>query len=470
VAVKSGRSAAGARAAASHTGALIAGDANVDALFKQSGVIRTDTLGELFDVVSLLANQPLPAGRRVAVLTNSGGPGIMCADACEARELTLPSLSDETRERLGGFLPSSASLTNPVDMIATASPRDYAESLEAIAADPAVDSVIVINTPVMGAPAEQVAAALAAAVAGLERQVPVLAVHVSADDPPPALRNAGIPVYDFPEEAVHALARAVRYSEWRAADHKPAPVPSDARPHEAAATLANALGAGGPRWLRPDEIERLLSSYGIALAESRFATSAAAAGRAAADLGGDVVLKAVAPTLLHKTEAGAVRLGLRSATQVERAAREMKARLNGQGHELDGFLVQRMLTDGVEILVGVVCDPQFGPVVACGAGGTTAELLKDVAVRLTPLTAADPGEMVRSLASFPLLDGYRGARKADVASLEDLILRIGAIVENHPEVIELECNPVLVTPEGAVAVDARVRVAAARPRKPWPAL
>jgi acyl-CoA synthetase (NDP forming) len=295
-------------------------------------------------------------------------------------------------------------------------------------------------------------------------------VCVTADGPPPAFHEAGIPVYDFPEEAVRALARGVRYAEWRADSHEPAPAPRDVRPSEAAATIATALGTGEPRWLRPNEIERLLSSYGIPLAESRLVTSAAAAGRAAAEIGGEVALKAVAPTLVHKTEAGAVRLGLRGATQAQRAAREMHARLREQGHELDGFLVQRMLTGGVEMLVGVVGDPQFGPLLACGAGGTATELLKDVAVRLTPLASKDPGEMVRSLASFPLLDGYRGAPKADVPALEDLILRVGALVENHPEVVELECNPVLVTPARAVAVDARVRVEKAPPRKPWPAL
>jgi acyl-CoA synthetase (NDP forming) len=333
-----------------------------------------------------------------------------------------------------------------------------------------VDAVIAIHTPVMGSRSDEVAAALALATAELDGKLPVLAVHVGADGAPPALRAAGIPTYDFPEEAVRALAQAVRYSDWRGRSHEPAPEPLDVRPHEAAAVIATALANGKERWLRPDEIESLVSSYGIRLAESRFASSAAAAGRAAAELGGDVALKAVAPTLVHKTEAGAVRLGLRGARQAERAARELHTRLGEQGHELEGFLVQRMVAGGVEMLVGVVSDPQFGPVVACGAGGTTAELLKDVAVRVTPLTADDPGEMLRSLASFPLLDGYRGAPKADVAALEDLILRIGALVENHAEVVELEFNPVLATPDGAVALDARARVAPAAPRKPWPAL
>jgi acetyl coenzyme A synthetase (ADP forming)-like protein len=471
VAVKSGRSAAGARAAASHTGALLgAGDVNVDSLFRQSGVIRTDTLGELFDVASLLASQPLPQGRRVAVLTNSGGPGIMCADACEAEGLELPQLSESTRDKLRAFLASEASLGNPVDMIATASPGNYARALAVLAADPEVDAVIAIYTPVMGAAPDEVARAIAEAAGRLERQVPVLAVHISPDRRPDTLRAAGVPVYDFPEEAVRALARAARYREWRDSPHDPAASPAGIHPERAAAVISAALAGGGPRWLRPDEVAELLASYGITGARQRLAGSPTGAGHAARALGGPVAVKAVAPALVHKTDAGAVRLGLAGSGPVQRAAREMEELLEAQGHEVDGFLVQEMLAGGVEMLVGVVSDPVFGPVVACGAGGTTAELLKDAAARITPLTDADPGEMLRSLASFPLLDGYRGAPKTDVGALEDLIRRVGALADNHPEVLELECNPVIVTPDGAVAVDARARVAAAAPRRPWPAV
>jgi acyl-CoA synthetase (NDP forming) len=173
---------------------------------------------------------------------------------------------------------------------------------------------------------------------------------------------------------------------------------------------------------------------------------------------------------VHKTEAGAVRLGLSGPGPVRRAASEMRAALEAAGHEVEGFLVQELVEDGVEMLVGVVCEPVFGPVVACGAGGTTAELLRDVAVRVTPLTQSDPADMLRSLASFPLLEGYRGAPKTDVGALEELIRRVAALADNHPEIAEFECNPVIVTGEGAVVADARARVAAAAPRRPWPAV
>jgi acyl-CoA synthetase (NDP forming) len=233
----------------------------------------------------------------------------------------------------------------------------------------------------------------------------------------------------------------------------------DVRHDEAAALLAAALADGpGPRWLAPEEVARLLACYGVPIAEWRLAGSPEEAGAAANELGGLVALKVVAPRLVHKTEAGAVRLGLAGSEAVQAAAADMAAAVAAEGYEVDGFLVQRLVGEGVELLVGVVNDASFGPVIACGAGGTAVELLKDVAVRITPLTDLDAAEMVRSLATFPLLEGYRGAPKGDVAALEDLLLRISAMVEAHPTIAELDLNPVTVLPDGAVVVDARIRI------------
>jgi acyl-CoA synthetase (NDP forming) len=241
----------------------------------------------------------------------------------------------------------------------------------------------------------------------------------------------------------------------------------DVRHDEAAALLSAALADGpGPRWLAPEEVARLLACYGVPMAEWRLAGSPEEAGAAANALGGLVALKVVAPRLVHKTEAGAVRLGLAGSEAVQVAAADMAAAVAAEGYEVEGFLVQRLVGEGVELLVGVVNDASFGPVIACGAGGTAVELLKDVAVRITPLTDLDAAEMVRSLATYPLLDGYRGAPRADVAALEDLLLRVSALVEAHPTIAELDCNPVKVLPDGVVVVDARVRVEAATPPLP----
>jgi acetate---CoA ligase (ADP-forming) len=468
LAVKSGRSAAGARATSSHTGALLAAsDVTVDALFDQAGVIRTDSLGELFDVASLLANQPIPAGRRVGIVTNAGGPGIMCADACDAGGLEVVQLSPRLQDKLRAGLPAEAAVANPVDMLASAPPGHYRRTVELVAASGEVDAVIVIFIPPLPADTAAVVQAVrdATATAG---PVPVLNVVMSSADPP--LEDGDgprLPRYQFPEDAAHALVRAVEYGTWRRRPEGQVPELPDVRHDEAAALLAAALADGpGPRWLAPEEVARLLACYGVPIAEWRLAGSPEEAAAAAAELGGPVALKAVAPRLVHKTEAGAVRLHLTGADQVRTAAADMAAAVAAEGYTVDRFLVQRMVGDGVELLVGVVHDASFGPVIACGAGGTAVELLKDVAVRITPLTDLDAAEMVHSLSTYPLLDGYRGAPRADVAALEGLLLRVSAMVEAHPTIAELDCNPVKVLPDGVVVVDARVRVETATPPLP----
>ncbi len=466
VAVKSGRSQAGARATASHTGALLAAsDVTVDALFRQAGVIRTDTLAEMFDVAALLANQPIPAGRRVGIVTNAGGPGVLCADACEAEGLEVPPLPEATRRRLSEALPFQASIANPVDMIASASPEDYRRSIDAVAA--CVDSLIVIFVPPLSPPAEEVAAAIREAAQGIDGRIPVLAVRMSVSGGPGWLLSggAGVPTFAFPEEAARALARAVRYGEWRSRPEGATREFPDARDHDASAILATAL-AGGPRWLEPAEVADLLACYGITTARFVLVGDADGARAAARRLGGDVALKAVVPGLVHKTEAGAVRVGLRGPAKVRDAAERMAEELSAAGHRPSGFLVQRMVPPGVELLIGMVHDPLFGPVLACGAGGTAVELLHDVEVRLAPITDLEAGAMLRSLATFPLLEGYRGEPGVDVGALEDVLLRVSALVEAHAEIAEMDLNPVMATREGATVVDARVRVAAPAPELP----
>lgn len=468
IAVKSGRSSAGARATGSHTGALIAAsDVTVDALFRQAGVIRTDTLAELFDVASLLANQPPPRGKRVAIVTNAGGPGILCADACEAAGLQVAELSERLRSDLSAFLPAEASVANPIDMIAGASAGDYRKAIELAATSGEVDAIIVIFIPPLVTPAAEVARAICNAVGNLGRKVPVVAVFMSARGVPEELSANGVrvPSYGFPEDAARALARVTDYGMWRESSDGTPPAFDDVRAGEAAGIIAGAL-AGGARWLSPEQLGRLFSCYGLPLAGWRSATTPEEAAAAASELGGPVALKGVATTLVHKSDAGGVRLDLAGHREVSAAARAMEEQLRTLGHEVQGFVVQEMVPEGVEMLVGVVNDQVFGPVLACGSGGVAVELLKDVRVRLTPISDIDAHEMVASLATFPLLDGYRGAPRADVASLETLLLRASRMVENHPEIAEMDCNPVKVTPSGAVIVDARVKVEIVVPGPP----
>jgi acetyl coenzyme A synthetase (ADP forming)-like protein len=472
VAVKSGRSSAGTRATSSHTGAMVAAsDVTVDALFRQAGVIRTDTLHELFDVASLLSNQPLPRGPNVAILTNAGGPGILCADACESEGLSVPELPASARTDLAKHLAEASSVGNPVDMLATASAEDYRRSIGILGSCETVDALVVIFIPPLVTSAEDVAAAMRSAVSELDRRLPVAAVFMSHRGVPNALRHGetGIPSYAFPEDAAHALARATRYCEWRERPAGHIAEFADLRAADAAQVIAAAL-ARRREWLEPPQAAALLSCYGIPIVEWREADSPDGAAIAAAELGGEVALKAVAPGLEHKTESGGVRLGLRGSQAVAAAAEEMSKSVASAGYEAEAFVVQRMASGGEEMLVGVVGDPLFGPVVACGAGGVTTELLRDVAVRITPLTDVDASEMLRSLKTFPLLDGYRGRPKADVPALEEILLRISVMVEAHPEIVEMDLNPVLVSESGAEVLDSRIRVEPAPPRRPWPAV
>jgi acyl-CoA synthetase (NDP forming) len=317
----------------------------------------------------------------------------------------------------------------------------------------------------------------------LPRPVPVLTVFMSAEGGPKALRDGPVrvPAYSYPEEAARALAHAVRYAEWRAAPLGSVPHFDDIREDQAAAVLAAALAQidpagptqggtlagssivaapddGRSRWLRPDEVARLLECYGIPTARWQLAETAADAGRAAEEIGGLVALKAVATGIVHKAEARAVVLSLEGAVAVEDAAHRMAETLAAAGHPVERFFVQQMVPGGVEMLVGVVHDRLFGPVIACGAGGAEVELLRDVAVRITPLTDRDASEMIRSLATFPLLDGYRSAPRADVAALEETLLRVSAMVEAHPEMVEMDCSPLMVLQQGAVVIDAKIRI------------
>ncbi len=468
VVVKSGRSQAGARATSSHTGALLAAsDVTVDALFEQAGVIRADSFADMLDVASLLASQPLPAGPRVGILTNAGGPGIMCADACEAAALEVPALPDAVHEELRGFLAPEASLANPVDMIATATAEQYRRAIETLAGSDAIDSLIVIFVRPLLIRAEDVAREIRRALSGLDRDIPVQAVFMSAADHAAVVRGGGIPAHLYPEDAARALARATHHADWRRRPHEEPPEPAGIRRDEATAVISEAL-ARGPGWLGFESLIRLLDCYGIPFADWRLTRDPVEAGRAATELGGRVALKAVGPEIVHKTELGAIEVGLDGEREVAGAATLMDAALGRAGRRRERFLVQRMAEPGTEMLVGVVGDAVFGPVVACGAGGVAAELTRDVAVRVAPLTRSDATDMIRSLATFPLLGGYRGAPAADVAALEDVVLRVSALVEAHHEVAELDLNPVIVGPEGATAVDARVRVEEAAPARPWP--
>jgi acetyl coenzyme A synthetase (ADP forming)-like protein len=456
VAMKAGRTGAGARAASSHTAALAGSEAAVDALFHQAGVLRVDTLEELLDVAGLLATQPLPRGRNVAVLTNAGGLGILCADACEASGLTLPSLADETVEELRRVLPSEASVGNPVDMLGSAVGATYEQALPPLLADPGLDAVIALFVPPVVAGAEEIADAIARAVeqAGVSDK-PVLACVISSDGTPERLLSAPVSAFAYPESAARALGRVADRAQWLRRPQGRVPELDGLDP----ATARGIVESAGDRWLTPNETRTLLHAYGVPLVGERTADAIDEAVAAAEELGYPVVVK-TGLAGVHKTERGGVALDLRDSE----AVREAACRIGPP------FLVQPLVRGGVELLVGAVQDPVFGPLVALGPGGTLAELIGDAGFRLAPLTDVDADELVRGGKVGRLIDGFRGGPAADVRAVTDLVLRVARLADDFPELAELDLNPVIAAPDGCIAVDARVRVGAAsqvRRAKTW---
>lgn len=459
LAVKGGRSPAGFRATQSHTGAMLAAsDVTVDELFRQAGVIRVDTLGEMFDVASLLVSQPAPRGRRIAIVTNAGGAGILAADAAESRGLQVPELDPRIQDKLRSFLSPYAGVRNPVDMIASAAAADYSRAIEAVSNDPQIDAIVALFVPPVSVNSEDVAKKILEATKALDRRIPVLATFMAYHGISEILSADGveIPSYPFPEDAIGALAKAVSYGEWLSRPVEE-PMKLEGVERERAAKLISGSLSRGAGWITPDETEELLRCYGIPVVKTVHANSLDELVRAATEIGGRLALKGVAEGLVHKSDAGAVALDL-SPERVGMAARDMLTRLSEQGFSSPSFLLQPMVNKGVEMFVGLTSDPTFGPLVACGAGGTLVELLKDVSFRLSPITPRDASQMVRGLKTFPLLEGYRGGPKYDVQGVEEVILRVSALAEDHPAVTELDLNPLMVETGGVSVVDFRVKV------------
>ena len=461
VALKAGTSSAGARAASSHTAALAGSDAAVEALFHSAGVLRARNLEELVDVATLLSTQPLPKGRRVAVLTNAGGLGILCADACDAAGLELPELTAETRQALGAVLPKEASVANPVDLLGSATGATYAEALPHVLRDPGIDAVVVLFVPPVVAGADEVAASLRETLERERSEKPVLAVVVSADGTPETLTEAGSPVatFAYPESAARALGIAAGRAEWLRRPAGSVPV-LDGVDRAAARRLVDAaLASADDVWLDPAATRDLLSAYGVPLVPEQVVADADEAVAAARSLGLPVVLKTAAAGV-HKTESGGVALNLETDADVRAAAE----RIGGP------LLVQPMIRGGTELLAGMLQDPVFGPLVAFGPGGVLAELIGGTQFRIAPLTDLDAEELVQGGKAGQLVRGFRGAPAADGEALVSLVHRLSLLAVDLPEVAELDLNPVLALSDRCVAVDARIRLRArpeGRALKSW---
>lgn len=468
VAVKAGRTAAGSRAAGSHTAALAASDVAVEALFAQTGVIRAETLEEMFDLAAALGSQPLPRGRRVGIITNAGGPAILCADACEAGGLTVPELSAAVQDSLARFLPVAAGRGNPVDMIASAGPDHYRQAVEVVLGSGEVDALVVIYIPVGLSETEAIVQALrqgvsAARHAGAAGR-PVLTCIMSADGTRTQLDlgSERVPSYVFPEAPARVLAKAAAYADWRASPL--GVVPSfDDMDLAVARHICEAAAQEGPRWLSADETRRLLEAARLPVAPGGVARTPEEAVQITQSLGGPVAVKLASQQLVHKTDIGGVHLNLANVDSVRNAFNAIRERLaaDNQLSAFDGVLVQPMVAGGVEVMVGVTQDQQFGPLIAFGLGGIHVEILADVCFRAAPLTDRDAAAMVRGIRGYRLLQGYRGHPPADIPALEELLLRISRLVDEVHSISELDLNPVfaLSPGQGCRIVDARVRIA-----------
>lgn len=457
VAVKSGRTVAGAKAASSHTAALASSDRAADALFAQTGIIRVDTLHDFFAVARLLAQQPIPAGNRVGILTNAGGPAILAVDASEAAGLRVPTLSQETQAKLREHLPAAAAVNNPVDMIASATPEQYRACLEVLCDEANLDALLVIFIPPLVTPSAEVAQVISEVVSQREHQTkPIVAVFL---DPAANLTaiQAGprkVPVFNFPESAIGALGAAAWYGAWRAQPAgKLVPIEIDR------ASIDEIMQQSAAGWLPSSAAIQLLQAAGIQSLKSSIVRSASEAQSAALTFGQPVSLKVIEPTILHKSDVGGVLLNI-LPSEASAAYDVLASQLAERGITLTAASVMPMAKPGVEVLAGITTDPVFGPLVAVGSGGILVELLNDVVFRVLPLTDRDASNMIQETRAARLLKGYRGSPPADRNALEDVLLKLGALAEAAPRIAEIDLNPVIVhsAGEGFSIIDARVRL------------
>ena len=459
IVIKSGTTDAGSRAVSSHTGTLAGSERAYDAAFAQCGVIRARSVEDLFNYATAFAYQPLPAGRRVAIVTNAGGSGIMATDACERAGLHLASFTPETIEHLRANLPAAANVYNPIDVLGDAFDDRYRLAVRAALNDENVDTVLVLLAPQALTPIREIAQAVVDAARGSSK--PVLTNLMGGKRVAPGIEilNRGrVPNYDFPEEAAAALAAMVRQREWQLAEaYRVEHLPAD---QERVRQVLAQVRTDGRLALTEIEAREVVLTYGLPLPRSEVATSAAEAVRLAEEIGYPVVMKIVSPDILHKTDIGGVRVGLQSAEEVRSAYQGILVRARRYLPRADiwGVAVQEMAPPGKEVIIGVNRDPTFGPMIMFGLGGIYVEVLKDVAFRIAPLPRRLAREMVQEIRSYPLLAGVRGERPADIDAIVDVLLRVSQLVTDFPEIVELDINPLFVyeAGKGAMAVDARM--------------
>ncbi len=461
LALKAGRSAAGASAASSHTGSLAGSDKAAAALLAQSGVIREFSLQKLFATAKVFRNCPIPAGDRVAIITNSGGPGIMATDAVIEHGMKMAKISDATKDKLRSFLPAAASVKNPVDMIASAPLEHYRQTLETVLADDAVDMVITIYLPFLGLKDTDVAECIMQ-VKAAHPEKPIVGVFMTKNAFFSAISdmNPTVPFYMYAEEAVDALARLNEQRIWMA---KPAgKVQSFSVDKQAAQAVFSAALRENRAQLTTRESMDVLAAYGVRTCGSGFAQDIEQAVAIANRIGYPVVMKMTSKTTSHKTDVGGVRVNITSEAKLRSEYADLIAKLTERGLAagLEGVIIQEMVKGTREMVCGIATDPQYGPMMMFGLGGVFIEVMKDVTFRLAPLTDIDCAEMVRSVKAYKLLEGARGTTPANIPQIEETLGRLSQLVADFPFVDELDINPLMISERNgeAIAVDGRIKM------------
>jgi acetate---CoA ligase (ADP-forming) len=457
IAVKSGRSEAGSRAAAAHTGSLGGSDLAANAVFAQTGVLRADSTEELFDLAMAFSLQPLPKGNRVAIVSDAGGPAIMCVDELVAQGMRLAELAPVTRASMQSWAPPEASLRNPIDLTPQATLDDYRRALEGVLADEGVDAVVAIYVPPVRPDELDVARAVWQTAKGHRKPVLCNFLGRAADSPGfVELVAHGVPSYLFPESAARSLAAMYRYAQYRHRDE--GEMHTFRVDRSAAEKILARARAARRRQIRGDDANAILEAYGIRTAKARFVPRIEGLAQAAASLGYPVVLKAVGPEIVHKTDLQAVLVGARDEKELVDGATQMSRRLRDRNIALEGFLVQEFVQGGKEVIIGMTRDKVYGPLIVFGLGGIYVEYLKDVAFGVPPLTDRDAMRMIESIQTFPILRGVRGEEPRDIEALQEAILRLAQLISDFPSIEALDLNPVLALPQakGYRAVDARI--------------
>ncbi len=461
LALKAGRSAAGASAASSHTGSLAGADKAADALLKQSGVIREFSLKNLFSNAKAFSNCPIPQGNRVAIITNSGGPGIMATDAVCESGMQMAKLSDATKDKLRSFLPAAASVKNPVDMIASAPIEHYKQTLETVIADENVDMIAVIYLPFLGLADIDVAEALME-IKAKNPQKPILGVFMTKSEffTKIANMNVNMPFYMYAEEAAEAMTRLDRQRQWMNRPEGKFPV-YDVDRAKAAEVIKKSLSEGRAQLTTLESID-VLNAYGIRACKYGLATNVDEAANVANNIGYPVVMKITSKTISHKTDVGGVIVGIQSEEHLRQEYAALIERLKERNilDGLEGVIVQEMVKGNREMVCGIATDPQYGPMMMFGLGGVFIETMKDVTFRIAPLSDVDAEEMIKSVKAYELLKGARGTTPAQIDQIQETLLRLSQLVTDFPFIDELDINPLLIsekTGEG-IAVDGRIKV------------